>query len=186
MKQLLRYPIKFLDGLMDRITAIIGALILAQFPQYFAQYMQRLGGHLDEARRNIAQYKNVATSFNMSLQEYINIHLQSNNKVFISTGRVIQSMWDRLQHLENAFQSLQHSTLLTRWLVFLRVMDPEIARNTWVNFTPGVPTTMEALEYALLGLLLGWGIYQGVKALLMLPFRKTASKTLPGKTGIPG
>lgn len=186
MKQLWKYLLKVLDGLMDRIMAVAGAIICAQFPQYYAQYIQRLGGHLDEARRAVSQYAKVAVSYNLSLQEYINVHLTSNNKIFISTGKVIQGLVDRLDHLQTAFTTLQNSTPLTRWVVFLQVMDPEIARKTWTNFTPGVPTTVEALVYALIGLLIGWGVYQGVKALITLPFRKAAPKALPGKPGVPG
>ena len=165
--------------------AIAGAIAMAQFPQYYAQYIQRLGGHLDEARRAVSQYTKVAASYNLSLREYINIHLTSGNKIFISSGKVIQGLVERLHYLESAFQTLRHSTPLTRWLVFLRVMDVEIVRNTWSNFTPGIPTTMEALVYALIGLLIGWGFYQGVKRLIALPFKKAATKALPGKPGIP-
>ena len=187
MKQFWKYPFKLLDGLMDRIMAVAGAIVCAQFPQYFVQYIQRLGGHLDEARRAVSQYEKVAASYNLSLQEYINVHLTAANKIFVSTGKVIQELVDRLTHLESAFTALQNSSPLTRWFVFVRVMDPEIARNTWTNFTPGVPTTVEALVYALIGLLVGWGVYQGVKALISLPFRKAAPKQqLPGKPGVAG
>jgi hypothetical protein len=186
MKQFWKYPLRIVDGLLDRVMAVGGAIVCAQFPQYYAQYIQRLGGHLDEARRAVSQYVKVAASYNLSVQEYINVHLASGNKIFISTGKVIQGLVDRLNHLESAFTALQNSTPLTRWVVFWRVMDPDIARKTWINFTPGVPTTMEALVYALIGLLIGWGVYQGVKALITLPFRKTAPQAFPGKPGVPG
>jgi hypothetical protein len=186
MMKFWRYPLRVLNGLVDRVLALVGAIAFAQFPQYFAQYIQRLGGHLDEARRSVSQYQNVAASYSMSLQEYINIHLTSGNKIFVSTGKVISGLVERLQHLESAFRALHDSTPWNRGWVFLREMDSEIARRTWENYTPGVPTTAEALVYALIGLLIGWGLYQGVKKLVGLPFRKTASpKPLPQKPGVP-
>jgi hypothetical protein len=186
MPKFLRYPFRVMDGLADRVMALAGAIALAQFPQYFAQYIQRLGGHLDEARRSVSQYQNVAASYNLSLHEYINIHLTSGNKIFAATGKLISGLVERLQHLETAFRALRGSTPWNRWWVFLRVMDPGIARRTWENFTPGIPTTAEALVYALIGLLAGWGIYQGVKKLVGLPFRKPAApKPLPQKPGVP-
>jgi hypothetical protein len=39
------------------ISAMTGGLILGQFPQFLAQYLQRLGGHVDEARRVFEQFK---------------------------------------------------------------------------------------------------------------------------------
>lgn len=45
---------KYLRNKADKIGAIAsgvgGAGLLGQFPQYLAQYYQRLGGHIDEAR----------------------------------------------------------------------------------------------------------------------------------------
>jgi hypothetical protein len=39
----------FFDRLVLAAWAIAGGLALAQFPQFLAQYLQRLGGHIDEA-----------------------------------------------------------------------------------------------------------------------------------------
>ena len=87
MLKLLRHPINFLDGIADRIATVLGAVSLSQFPQFYGQYMQRLGGHLDEARRALEQYIQAARKLNMSLDEYIAEHLESGSDVFISTGR---------------------------------------------------------------------------------------------------
>jgi hypothetical protein len=46
-----------LERILLVISGISGALVLGQFPQFFAQYMQRLGGHVDEARRIFEQFK---------------------------------------------------------------------------------------------------------------------------------
>ena len=60
MEKILLYPFRFLDGLVDRVVSLAGAVGLAQFPQFFAQYLQRLGGHLEEARLVIARYRAAA------------------------------------------------------------------------------------------------------------------------------
>jgi hypothetical protein len=172
---------------VDRVLALAGALVLVQFPQFFTQYMQRLGGHLDEARRTVDQYVKAAASYNMTLKEYINIHLTSNNKIFVSSGKIINGLVERWEHLQASFRALKSATPLNRWLVFLREMDPEISRQTWSNFTPGIPTTWEAAVYSLVGLLAAWGVYQGIKSLIRLFFRKkpSSSAQLPGKSGLP-
>ncbi|MCL6590722.1 MAG: DUF2937 family protein [Firmicutes bacterium] len=186
MKKLYLYPLRFLEGLLERCLIVAGAVIFAQFPQYFAQYMQRLGGHLEEARRAVDQYAQAAAGNQVSLQEYINIHLISGNKIFVSTGKLIQGFVDRLNYLENAFNSLQAATPWNRLWVFVRRMDPQIARQTWENFTPGIPATLEALGYALAGILLAWGIYQGLKSFIKLIFRKrTPAQPVPGEAELP-
>jgi hypothetical protein len=159
MFKAIRHPLRFIDGILDRIASIIGAVAFSQFPQFFGQYMQRLGGHLAEAQRALAQYNAAAKALGLTLEEYIREHLDSGSEVFVSSGKVIQDMLERVQRLELSYQVLQDATIYNRWLVFMREVDWSIASGTWEDFVPGVPTTVEGLTYALAGLLLGWGAY---------------------------
>jgi hypothetical protein len=60
MKQGVKKVPAWIGNKIDQILLVIfgmaGGLTLGQFPQFFAQYMQRLGGHVDEARRVFEQY----------------------------------------------------------------------------------------------------------------------------------
>ena len=70
----------------------------------------------------------------------------------------------RVDTLETAQSAIQHASLWTRPFVFLRHLDPAIARATWGIFQPAVPTTLEGLVYALLGMLVLLGVYHfGIK-----------------------
>ena len=57
MKKIGNYIIDKADKLVITISGTIGGLVLAQFPQYLAQYLQRLGGHIDEANLAFSKYK---------------------------------------------------------------------------------------------------------------------------------
>lgn len=46
-----------LDKLVVAVFALVGGMSIAQFPQYLAQYLQRLGGHIDEARMAAGLFK---------------------------------------------------------------------------------------------------------------------------------
>ena len=46
----MQYVTRRVDSLGAGISGAVGALFLGQFPQFYAQYIQRWGGHLDEAR----------------------------------------------------------------------------------------------------------------------------------------
>lgn len=182
MKKLFLFPFRFLDSLVDRVFATIGALIFVQFPQFFSQYMQRLGGHLDEARRAVDEFVKAAAANHLTLHEYVEIHLTSNNKIFISTGKLMNGFVERLQHLESSMAALKDASPWNRWWVFLKEMDLDIAKRTLENYTWGIPTTVEALIYALIGLLLFFGLYQGIKGTIRFIARKIATpKTIPQK-----
>jgi BMFP domain-containing protein YqiC len=138
--------------------------------------MQRLGGHLDEARHMLQQYIDAAAALGLSLDVYIREHLESGSEVFTSTGRIIADLVERVQTLEQAYQALQDAGIISRWFVFLREVDWTIAAGTWENFVPGVPTTLEGLIYALTGLLLGWGLYALLKSLIAIPIKAIGQK----------
>ncbi len=172
MKKLLFYPLRFLNGLLDRAFALLGALLLAQFPQFYGQYLQRLGGHIDELRRTVEVYEQAAATLGISLEQYIEEHLAAESEVIISSGKVISNLVDRLWQMEASFQALIQATPFTRWLIFLREADWAVVRQCLNRFTPGVPTTAEGLAYAGAGLLLGWGVYALCKTLITTAFKR--------------
>jgi len=169
MRNYLLRALNFLDGIADRVVCILGAIALSQFPQFVAQYMQRLGGHLDEAKHTLEQYKAEAEILDMTLQEYVREHLEAGSDVFRATGEIIQNLIERVQYLEQSLLALQDASIYNRWFIFIREADWHIAANTWDNFVPGVPTTFEGLLYALVGLLLGWGVYTLLKLAITTP-----------------
>ncbi|MEW5784629.1 MAG: DUF2937 family protein [Bacillota bacterium] len=165
MKKIAAIPLRFLSSFLDRVFALLGAGLPAQFPQFFGQYLQRLGGHLDELRLQVAQYEAAAAALGIPLNEYIEEHLHSGLEIFASTGQMIAQLVERLAQMEAAFSALIGASPISRWWVFISRADWSIALQTWRNFTPGVPTTVEGLIYAAGGLLMGWGLYTLLRAL---------------------
>ncbi len=176
MLKAIRQPLKFLDGIIDRLISVVGAIAFSQFPQYYGQYMQRLGGHLAEARRSLEQYIEAAEALDMSLEAYIREHLESGSDVFVSSGEVVQNLLERVQSLEQSYQALQDATIFNRWFIFLQEVDWSIAAGTWENFVPGVPTTVEGITYAMAGLLMAWGLYSLLKATIIGPLSAMISR----------
>lgn len=182
-----RGTLKFIDGLADRLAAATGAFLLSQFPQFYGQYLQRLGGHLDEARLIVEQYTKAASLLNLSLEQYISEHLQAGSAVFVSTGEVIENLVLRYEALSRSYQALHEAGLYHRWLVFLKEADWQIAAATWQNFVPGMPTTLEGLLYGLSGLLLGWGAYtflKNIPAFFTSGTRRRSARKRPPKERI--
>lgn len=163
-------PFNMITGILDRIFGVIGALLFAQFPQYYSQYIQRLSGHVQEAKIALQRYIQAAQSLGLTLQEYVDHHLVSQEEIYTSSGEVILEIIDRFYFLENSLHILQNATPLNRWFLFIRNVDWEIANHTWQEFTPGVPTTPEGIIYALVGLFLGWSIFQLLRGLIQRLF----------------
>mgnify|MGYP000857581667 CR=1 FL=1 len=175
MKKVFLFFYHLVDGLIDRILAVIGVVGFAQFPQFIVQYIQRLGGHLDESRITIMQYRRAAEALDLTLEAYVAQHLSAENKVFVSYGEVLREIIRRGQHLEESYLALKEANLFNRFWVFLANLDGQVFMETCRDFTPGIPTTIEGLCYGLAGLLVVCGLYKASKGLLFWSGRKIAS-----------
>lgn len=179
MKKVFLFLYHLVDGLFDRILAVIGVVGFAQFPQFFTQYIQRLGGHLNEARLTIAQYTKAAEAVDLTLEAYVAQHLSAGNKVFVSYGEVLKEIIRRGQSLEKSYFAFKEANLFNRFWVFLTNIDWRVLVDTCRDFTPGIPTTIEGLCYGLAGLVVVCSLYKGIKALLSWTGRKIASLFRP-------
>jgi hypothetical protein len=153
------------EGLLDRALCVLGAVIFSQAPEFMQQYLQRLGGHLDEARRQLRQFRNAAEQSGLTLDRFIAQTSGNSDVAVAKLGGVMSDAVNRVDTLASAQSALQNASLWTRPFVFLRHVDSSIAHATWAIFKPAVPTTVEGLVYALCGMLVFIGIYHlGIKA----------------------
>lgn len=160
------------DGLADRICAVIGALVFIQVPVFITHYVQRLGGHVDELSRVVNQYRASADAGGKSLEEYVARFLASSEADFVSAGRNMRFNIDRLVDIKEALAHLTTSGPAAKFFYFIKDIDIDIARATMRNYTPGLNISMEGAVYALCGLLFGTLAYYGVKKLVALLGRK--------------
>lgn len=153
------------EGLLDRLLCVLGAIGFSQAPEFMQQYLQRLGGHLDEARRHLHQFQQAAEQSGLTLDRLIVQTSTNSDTAVAKLGAVMTNTVERVESLESAHYALAHASLWSRPFVFMRHLDPSIAHATWSVFKPAVPTTVEGLIYALCGMLVLIGIYHlGIKA----------------------
>lgn len=141
------------DGLLDRALCVIGTIIFSQIPEFMQQYLQRLGGHLDEARRQLQQFHQTAAQSGLTLDRLIEQTTANADPAVAKLGGVMTEAMTRVDTLEAAQTAIQHASLWSRPFVFLQHIDSSIAHATWAIFKPAVPTTLEGLVYALCGML---------------------------------
>ncbi len=149
------------ESLLDRVLCVAGAVAFSQFPEFIQQYLQRLGGHLDEARRQVAKFAEIAAQSKLTLPEFITRTDHNSDLAVAKLGGVMQGAVDRVEQLSFANAAIHDASLWERPFVFLRHLDPEIARGTWSIYQPAVPTTVEGLIYALLGVVTVLCLYYG-------------------------
>jgi hypothetical protein len=167
-------------ALCDRICSVAGAIVFSQFPQFLQQYSQRLSGHMNELSLQVGLMQQAASQLGLSLQEYTEKFLANGtDPVFEKQGRIIQQLTERYQDLTLAYNSLQNASIYKRPFVFIANLKTDIALDTWNSFQPGIPTTLEGLVYAFVGMLFGITCFYTLRQLLKAIFRKLIGKPKP-------
>ena len=137
--------VKRLNSLAGTIVATMVGLFAIQIPALVDAYLQRLGGHIAEARRHVSA---IATD-----PLYATLEDSAHHTLSVQAAQ-------RLADLTTAQDTIAGADVLSRSFVFIRRLDGEIARATLDAFTPILPLDSAALAHGLAGLVLGWILYE--------------------------
>ena len=150
------------ETLFDHLLCVLGAITFAQLPEFIQQYRQRLGGHLDEARRQLAEFESVALRAKLTLPQFIERTAANTDTAVARLGTLMRDTAMRVDELTAAETALRHATPWSKPFIFFAHVDPSIARATLDIYIPAVPTSVEGLVYATLGVLTLLGLYHGL------------------------
>ena len=128
-----------LDHLGSAAAGGVGGLGFSQAPAFTHAYLQRLGGHIDEAQRTIDK---------LAAGEIL--------PWLGSEGReqAVAELTLRLTELERFQQVLLDSPAILRPFTLLRHADWSIARNAAEAFVPAVPIDPASIVWTLIGVVL--------------------------------
>jgi Protein of unknown function (DUF2937) len=149
-----------IEWILDRVSAVIGAFIGSQIPEFMQQYTQRLAGHVDELQRLVNQMRQVASYSNKTLEQYIHKFISSTDPDFARQGEFMQGMLSRWEELKQTLVHLTYSSAWIRPYIFLKELQYDIAHSTFVSFHPGINLSMEGIFYAGAGIVIGWTFYR--------------------------
>ena len=168
-------------GLVDRLFACAGALILSQMPLFMQNYQQQLAGRTAEVSRQVALMSQAAGQAGKSVPEYIQKFLTSQDADFSRQGAIMQALIERSKVLNEAFVSLEQADLWSKPFVFIAHVQKDIVYATWDSFVYGLPMNAEGFAYAACGLCLGFFLFfllkQLVKGLFSSVVRKKIRET---------
>ena len=156
---------EWLPKIIDRICAVVGALLFMQFPLFAQQYSQRLSGHLEELRYQVGLMNGIAVQSGKTLQEFI-LKFAHNSDIDVGRqGELMEMMVTRLGNLNQALYSLNHSTVFTKPFTFIYYSDWEIFKSTMASYKLGIPISIEGLVYGMIGIFVGYFTFSALSAL---------------------
>jgi len=144
-----------LDSLGGAVVAAVGGAGASQWREFLQQYLQRLGGHLDEARLNLEHLTGLHDLADVAQKPVI--------------ARMLADGEARVGDLVQALRMLAEAGPVMQPLVFLRTMDPVIARAALERYQPALPLDTASLLWAGAGMVLALILYELVKGALWAP-----------------
>jgi len=142
---------------LHELTAIALAVLvgfaISQVPRFIQEYEQRLGGALQEATRQLDEFRRNAEAAGLSFNEYQARHLDSSDTALRATGRTIQGSVARVADLREQVQRLADASKFAKPVALARNYDASLLRATWQRF---LFTASFDPAFGVIGLALGW------------------------------
>lgn len=162
---------QWMSSVLDRICAVIGAIILMQLPMFIDQYSLRLSGHVEELNYQVNKMEYYASLSKKTLEQYIRKFILSKDADFSAQGKIMEEMRVREKKLTDSLLSLKQGNLLTRPFIFLFQSDWAIVDSTFQFYQMGISFSFESIIYAIIGVLLGYYLYRALSAFFVRVYR---------------
>lgn len=152
--------LSWISNMLDRICAVLVAILFMQMPMFIDQYSIRLSGHVDELNYQTQAIQQLAIKSNKSMNAYVEKFIRSTDIDFSNQGKFILDLEKRKEKLKHSLTSLTQANLFTRPFIFLFNSDWTIVHATCINYQVGISFTLESIIYALIGVFVGYYLYK--------------------------
>ena len=158
-------------GLLDRVLLVCAAVAGGLIPGFIAQYRQRLGGRLDQAKLDLEPWQRLANqSYQGDLDRLIQHHLGSGDPTFHAEGAIIRDLIATVHQLQSAAEALQGN--LYHQLAWLTLhADPGLLHATLADWVPAFALSGEGLVFAAVFAIVAWLLFYALWWLLALGAR---------------
>jgi hypothetical protein len=149
----------FFRGVLDRLFFACAVVAGGLVPGFIAQYRQRLGGRLDQARLDLEPWQRLADWFHQGdLEKLIQYHLDSSDPKFHAEGAVIRGLAGTVHQLQAAADAL-HGNLFQQVAYLTLHADAGLVRATFSDWVPTFAVSTEGLLFALLFAVAIWLLF---------------------------
>lgn len=165
---------------MRRTLGILGGLALgfalSQFPEYAQQYVQRLGGAVDELRIVVEEFDRGAAEAGLTRDEALARFAGVNDSFIAGRGEAAAATIARYETLSATLTEIRGASGWERFVHLPDYLDSEVGRRALADYQPALSVTLEGFAYAGVGFAIGYVALSALVAVLLLPFRRRRSK----------
>lgn len=137
-----------IDAFMAGAAIAAAGVAASQAQAFMVQYIQRLGGHLDEAKAHLS-------------------NVQHGLRYQLMSGTVRQELEadarTRVTALQDAYHAVADANVFIKPIALLRYADKGMLAGTWHDFMPALPTSADSIVMIIIAMVLGFLVYEAVK-----------------------
>ncbi|MAX47570.1 MAG: hypothetical protein CMM78_05120 [Rhodospirillaceae bacterium] len=145
--------------------ALLCAALGSQLPAFHDQYLQRVGGALDEVNQQIEAMDMRAQDAGLGRYDYIRRFYDNSDSVIQGEGQAMLATLARQERLREIEARLQDVSWYMLAVEMVFHLEPDIALNTAKNFGPAVPLSISGLAHAFFGFFFGYLIPSAIRSL---------------------
>ena len=142
-----------LDTLLGAVGVAGSGVAASQAQAFMVQYVQRLGGHLDEAKLVLNNIQHGLRYQLMSATVRKELEAEATRRV---------------GELQSAYTAIADASFFAKPFQLLRYADPLMITGTWRDFTPMLPANADGIAYVIAAMILGFAVYEIVKLPILL------------------
>jgi hypothetical protein len=161
---------------------LAGAVAASQAPEFAQQYVQRLGGAVDELRVVVERFDRAAREAGLDRERALG-RLEANaDRLARRQGEGVRDDLRRFEALAPHYEAMRTGSAATRAFEMLRA-DGQIAARAFRDFQPALPVTAAGAVAAAIGFALGAGLVYGGRAgaRRLKKLRKRAAEPKPAR-----
>jgi hypothetical protein len=156
------------------IGGLTGAAGLSQAPEFSQQYIQRLGGQVDELTRLAKDFDDTALADGLGREEML--QAMATTPLVESQAAMWRRTFARQARLSENLMILRDATPMQRLAMPHRMSDTATISAVWNDFTPAVPLSVAGAASAGTGFLGGWAGFAAIFALFSWPLRRLKTR----------
>jgi hypothetical protein len=154
---------------------LAGAAGFSQFPEFSQQYVQRLGGAVDELHRVVAGFDADAAALELTRAQALGA-LAQGGAMGEKRVEAMRGIMARHARLAGDLAALERAGPFTRAYYAAHLSDREIAARAWAAYKPAVPMTFEGAVFGGVGFLGGALLLGGVIGVLRRGARRISRR----------
>ena len=153
---------------MGKLANISGGVVLgvslSQFPEYSQQYVQRLGGAVDELTTVVADFDTSAKVTDQTRTQALDA--LSGTEFLDRRKTDMSKTFQRQEYLSKSYVQLKEANAFQRLAYLNKFADGQIAKGAWADFQAAIPLSMESLILLLGGYAAGYAGMSGTSRTL--------------------